>query len=869
MVAQDPSHQDIQVALICALPLEYDAVILLLENSTSYGAGDRKYKIGYIAKQKVVLSLLSNQGKAVASSAASIIGIHFPSIKLAFLVGVCGGVPTSKQEVLLGDVVISDEIVQYDFGKQHPNATSANSKGGNQRLKPHRRIYDKLGELKTEGCRKTLRELAAGHLKTLQGNYQGTLKDEDTKTDPALKSKYNYPGAAKDRLFDPSYWHMHRAQAQCTICSGGKNAVCEVAQKASCAELNCEHGIKKNLVTRKRLTTMLKGENIQNFEPTLHVGNVGSADTIMKSGKHRDDLAKSNQIIAFEMEGAGIGASIDCIVIKGVSDYADSHKCHDWQNFAAATAASALKAILEYFEFFQPIAADSSSKSVAEERKVENVPKYLPKLVQIMTEDLTRGLQWYPSLTAVPSVICDMAVCFAAGKSETTKIKLTVPIMEINGVTIRPVQCLDENLKECSDLGSIAFNETKQNMIDLQRQIMDLTGKTGPLAEIFQVLSTPQPVFSRLKRPIANFTRQLAKCQTEASTARNKFEFLVKFIDGIKSATVKELAENTKRLQEKQGNDDAKAARGEYDDLLKDSKKERDKLGGELDIAEDNCEAALRKMKKALNEGPGRRKDGRVETSPTVLAGWRREARRIQARVHNINSRLQNIGQSGQIPSAAFGFFFRVSVSNIDSKEEESNTDKQKGDLQDKLKELHLKRKDLCNADQIRTMEEYEECQRKLIEAGNRHGESLLRYKELQIQSRDYQDVLEQEEEESEEESEDEYEKDYEEDKGGEEDEDEEKEGEEKDEEKKDEEEEIEEEGEEGDADTVASGLRDKDEDSSNEDENKSENEVEDGNKDEDEDGNENEVKDDNDKYLRMVGATTGLLIPNFRLIEI
>ncbi|KAH8651690.1 hypothetical protein BGZ61DRAFT_541995 [Ilyonectria robusta] len=47
------------------------------------------------------------------------------------------------------------------------------------------------------------------------------------------------------------------------------------------------------------------------------------------------------------MEGAGVWDEVPCIVVKGVCDYADCHKYKGWQSFAAATAASACKAILE------------------------------------------------------------------------------------------------------------------------------------------------------------------------------------------------------------------------------------------------------------------------------------------------------------------------------------------------------------------------------------------------------------------------------------------------------------------------------------------------------------------------------------------
>lgn len=67
----------------------------------------------------------------------------------------------------------------------------------------------------------------------------------------------------------------------------------------------------------------------------------------MKSGQHRDKSAAQHNLIAFEMEASGIWDSLPCLVIKGVCDYADSHKNKDWQHYAAATAAAGMKALLE------------------------------------------------------------------------------------------------------------------------------------------------------------------------------------------------------------------------------------------------------------------------------------------------------------------------------------------------------------------------------------------------------------------------------------------------------------------------------------------------------------------------------------------
>jgi nucleoside phosphorylase len=40
---------------------------------------------------------------------------------LALVVGICGGAPCSptKEEVFLGDVIVSDAVIEYDFGRQY------------------------------------------------------------------------------------------------------------------------------------------------------------------------------------------------------------------------------------------------------------------------------------------------------------------------------------------------------------------------------------------------------------------------------------------------------------------------------------------------------------------------------------------------------------------------------------------------------------------------------------------------------------------------------------------------------------------------------------------------------------------------------
>ena len=67
----------------------------------------------------------------------------------------------------------------------------------------------------------------------------------------------------------------------------------------------------------------------------------------MRDSKKRDSYNKdyNGRILCFEMEAAGLMNSTPCLVIRGISDYADSHKREDhaWHGYAAAAAAAFAK----------------------------------------------------------------------------------------------------------------------------------------------------------------------------------------------------------------------------------------------------------------------------------------------------------------------------------------------------------------------------------------------------------------------------------------------------------------------------------------------------------------------------------------------
>jgi nucleoside phosphorylase len=62
----------------------------------------------------------------------------------------------------------------------------------------------------------------------------------------------------------------------------------------------------------------------------VHRGTIAAGKKAMKDGEDRDRLAKTDNILCFEMEAAGALNDFPCLVIRGIPDYSDSHKNDKW-----------------------------------------------------------------------------------------------------------------------------------------------------------------------------------------------------------------------------------------------------------------------------------------------------------------------------------------------------------------------------------------------------------------------------------------------------------------------------------------------------------------------------------------------------------
>ena len=313
MISRRPFHRaQFEIAIFCALPAEADAVRALFDNywddgDPSFGRADgdtNAYSTGSIGRHNVVLVHMAGIGKGHAALASQC-RLSFTGIKLAIVAGTCGAVPLTPEdrEIVLGDVIISTGIVEFDRGRQQTERFVRSDKSWNTMGRPSVEVRAILRKLQGMHPRKKMQRKLAQYLEV--------LGDE-----PSLEA--GYPGAAHDRLFEPT--NSHRVQGQ------------------SCEECGCGQEMVRRRFSQRQL------------RPLVHLGLLGSSDVMMQSGKHRDGIARSEGILGFEMEAAGIWDSFPCVVIKGVSNYADSHKSKMWKRYAAATSAACVKAFLDEWE---------------------------------------------------------------------------------------------------------------------------------------------------------------------------------------------------------------------------------------------------------------------------------------------------------------------------------------------------------------------------------------------------------------------------------------------------------------------------------------------------------------------------------------
>lgn len=299
------------VGWICAITTEYVAAQAFLDEEHEGPAvvsptDNNTYTLGKVGKHNVVIAVLPDgeYGISAATLVARDMLNSFPNVRIGLMVGIGGGAPSSKNDIRLGDVVVSAAgnktggVIQYDFGKRLHIGQELEATG-----------Y--LNQPPTI-LRTTVNGLKAQYERT--GHELEKAINNVLETNPRLRKKYARPQSYSDKLFKTEVTHNLRCTSIC-----GEDPV--------------------NLVPRPE-------RNEDEDDPVIHYGLIGSANQLMKDASVRDSIAAEKGVLCFEMEAAGLMNHFPCLVIRGICDYADSHKNKEWQGYAAMTAAAYARDIL-------------------------------------------------------------------------------------------------------------------------------------------------------------------------------------------------------------------------------------------------------------------------------------------------------------------------------------------------------------------------------------------------------------------------------------------------------------------------------------------------------------------------------------------
>ncbi|OCL04018.1 pfs domain-containing protein [Glonium stellatum] len=293
------------VACICPMGVELAAMEAMLDEIHPNLPSTRdknSYTLGQMGVHNIVIAVMPEIGNNQAANVATQLLNDFKSIRFGLLVGIGGGIPAEDEDdIRLGDVVVSKPtttfggVVQFDRGKEHADGR-----------------FELTGTLNKPPpvLSANVQKLQAQHKRL--GSQISKYLSEMLERYPAMKDEqYIYQGADYDLLFEVTY--PHQRGSSCRGCDRSK------------------------VIGRTPRNTT---------SPRVHYGTIGSANRVIKDAVSREELREGLGIICVEMEAAGLMDEFPCLVIRGICDYADSHKNKRWQPYAAATAAAYAKELL-------------------------------------------------------------------------------------------------------------------------------------------------------------------------------------------------------------------------------------------------------------------------------------------------------------------------------------------------------------------------------------------------------------------------------------------------------------------------------------------------------------------------------------------
>ncbi|KAH8169879.1 phosphotransferase enzyme family protein [Sarocladium implicatum] len=314
---ETPPASDFTVGIIYVKPLELMAVVPMLDHKyppiSAVNSLPYVYTLGQIGHHNVAIAgpARGQQGTVAIAHLAATLRSTFPNMTMGLLVGIGGGIPhLPENDVRLGDVVVSapesgPHVVQYDLGKKTTNGFETSR----FLAAPPSLLLQVVNHVEESMSSRADHEepTLARHLRRISGS---TL----------LSREYCKP-MAPDRLFWADYLHQE-----------GTDCLQHPEDDEIYREARPEEG-----------------------DIVVHYSTILSGDSVMKCATERDALSRRyNNALCIEMEAAGAMDVFPCLVIRGISDYADSHKNSAWQKHAALAAAAYMRELLLQLPGTQP-----------------------------------------------------------------------------------------------------------------------------------------------------------------------------------------------------------------------------------------------------------------------------------------------------------------------------------------------------------------------------------------------------------------------------------------------------------------------------------------------------------------------------------
>jgi nucleoside phosphorylase len=130
------------------------------------------YTTGRVNGHHIVLAYMPGMGNRSSASVAQGLRVSFTGTKLALVVGICGGVPfpSNGAEIILGDVIISDGVIEYDFGRQYPDGFHRKCDAKEALRQPTQEIRTFLNSIRTHRVQVKLQKQASQYLKISGGS---------------------------------------------------------------------------------------------------------------------------------------------------------------------------------------------------------------------------------------------------------------------------------------------------------------------------------------------------------------------------------------------------------------------------------------------------------------------------------------------------------------------------------------------------------------------------------------------------------------------------------------------------------------------------------------------------------------------------